>query len=510
MGLSSKGQRNKFITPVALAFCLLVPLGPALSVTQDTRGPSNYFFPYQDCILGKITGLNVEQPKKPMDTGTYKVTVSIDDLLKGEDDLAPGRSYTFEIAKLSDGILPDKPFVNLVGTPAVFAFDRVIFTPNQPFNLYAPFPFQIFSSEDVGALKSKLGKPVDDNCIVGTVLDCDSKCAWIKLKVESVLAGRFRAGETIRLNCDEHISPDLAPKTGLVKGGRFAIGFTESSGANVTGNPMATDNGEEITICNIHAPFPFQIFNIVDEHRLAEKLGRQRQEMISALRKYVKNYWTIKRISDFCRLESRGLSEEDNRTPYPDQQFLCLSSQQRTLFPEASGQIGHVFCSAIVKRGTPILFRIMVVKGKDVWLPSWRSPTLAPIDEDEFIVDRLDKTLIHSLNHYRTAHDNSAGGHASLFSREIEDEYPSSQTEHIVRDQTSKVTAFVWVGRDLHQMKAELDDALNIKAILKDGLPDPVWEKIYEETKSNYSIYEKEMALPYSLPYWCKPFLRDP
>jgi hypothetical protein len=253
-------------------------------------------------------------------------------------------------------------------------------------------------SQDAFAHKSKndcLFCPYE-NYIRGKVLKVfgpkaigeDQNRKYITIEITEVLKGNIYAKTTTL--CIDDPSPDLLPGTldYLIKDLDCVIAYSNYPPTFVT-EPTPSN---AIVAYRANSPFPRQLFTEEDLKRLREAIAKQNhpEVMKNCLVNYLKNIWTIERITKFCTRETRGIGTRQNLIKTAD-------GWHGQLYSSSECPMGEVTWYTYNYKGIPQLCAIKVKpsKGNDYWmLGTFGNKLIADtLSDDDFIIARIGCTL---------------------------------------------------------------------------------------------------------------------
>lgn len=197
--------------------------------------------------------------------------------------------------------------------------------------------------------------------------------------------------------------------------------------------------------------------------------------------KFLEKRWTIDRIKDFCRPETRRVLANPQNT-YTD--------WEGKLHNDESLNGLEISWSAEVYDGVPLGFVIYASdKDNKMWqlehcyessLPNW--------SDDDYLKHRLSKTLENSLYAYREVHgrDRQWNKLAKLFVYDGDDK--------ILRNPDNTVKAYSRTLANGSTLEVNLDHNRSVESITVNAKKDSLWNLVYKETTSNIEKVNKSLS----------------
>lgn len=319
-----------------------------------------------------------------------------------------------------------------------------------------------------------------DNCVYGQVISIQNdRAPKITLIVKDCLLGPFRKDQTLILQTASIFPVHLFYQNINQTIGRDCVfAFSEKYG-KCNSRPSKTAQKQHIALelIDIDAPFPNQVFETTDLDKLKLTLHAQRARLIDNTISIIRNIWTKERIKDFCRIDARGQSAEDDLGPAEEYDYLLIPEDKKILYPANTKELGSVTWRARVFRSRVKTCQITIDKGNDHWCPALITPNKdAPKSAEDSLKERLEKTLSNVLTNHRLVHG-------------IKEWSPPWSIKSINKSMSGRFNGFVLVKSDKHRYTGKLDKDLNIKAIYKNGKPDEDWAKAFSGAQLNYVRY---------------------
>ncbi|MFA7338890.1 MAG: hypothetical protein WC028_19040 [Candidatus Obscuribacterales bacterium] len=500
-----RSPKNKWIKAInllilaVLALALnVLPVMASSELDPTAAKPQGYFyFPYPDCILGRVKAIEVQTNPKKSNKGCTEMTVEIEDVLRGS--LKGGERPVFSFSEPLSEVFPGRSKDEILGSKFVLAFR--LFDPYDGHrsicHLYSPFAKQKFSAVDVANLKAKLQFPTFPNseCVLLKVTQVRTKATsggvGVKAVVEEVLLGDVRrefdklvkqAGAK-KIALDLFLQPAESPEAErelkkIRAGMRCILGFDSSQ-----------SDGNEIRLWNVTTPFPGQTFCNSDIERLRGRLRllvENNAKLKDILQKRLEERWTVERIRKYCQPE--------RRVAQPCQNLVCRNSfvLYGELYPSLKGELGDVSWYCGVDSNVPDQYSVNVERKTsthgltypDHWILDLGEPGFSNYTEDEFNNDLVAVSLSNCARNYDSVHRETTK--ADLSGRVW-----GLTKAQVIKAQNGQVTAYSCVLSNGAKLVAELDQNLSIKSILIDGKPDKDWTKAVAEAAENIDILNR-------------------
>jgi hypothetical protein len=462
-----------------ISAALITMINTPFSMAAQSTKKDYFFFPYRECLAFTIRNMRQGAGEQ---NGTVFITVVVNDVLRGRFKKNQTVTLILQDPNATKEFLPGEALSDGRGRRCLVAFDvSSVSTLDKNlvnvYHLYSPIGSRQYTQADILALESKLPPVFPYNyCLLVTI--------------ESAKLDSSNNGKDPELNFMAHIEESLFGEFSMAG----AVGFAcAASDANVLPNgPLSSMAGKRcvwmfqeqgLTESNLlymqrfSSPFPNQKFSEADLERLREKmksLNDESQRCKDALQSYLEHRWSIGRIRDFCRPETRYPPGEQNLVYYSGKTF------EGQLYPEAEAEIGQVTWYANVYDGVPDGYSVNVRRGNSRWNLEISSPSLKQFSEDDFVKLRVARTLTSCLRNYDLTHPGIRSGKMYTHYRL----WPS-RGDDLIRDQGHRVFAYRHIFPDARILTVGLDKKLSISSIKIDGKDDELWNKAYAEANKN-------------------------
>jgi len=241
-----------------------------------------------------------------------------------------------------------------------------------------------------------------------------------------------------------------------------------------------------LLVQNVYVPFPEQKFSEADVDTLKRKLSnlpRNKDEQIASFQSYLKKRWTTKRITSFCRPETRRVNLFPSLVASAETWRGELYSNQQ--FP-----LGKVSWCANVRNGMPRTYSVKVSSSgseKSNWILETTEPSLASVSDEDFTKWRIEQTLRLALWMYQQTHKGEdLPPSLALFERAWQ--FGLWERGRIDWRLTRKDPGGVDLSTSTktgHSLTARLAEDGSINSVLVDEKYDAAWNKAVKEASSN-------------------------
>lgn len=491
----------RFCTVIVVFLTLTLNLSPAcaneVASTVASKPQEYFYFPYPDCILGRVKAIEVQTNPKKSNKGCTEMTVEIEDVLRGS--LKSGERHIFSFREPLSEVFPGRSKDEILGTKFVLAFR--LYDPYDGHrsicHLYSPFAKQKFSAVDVANLKAKLQIPSFPNreCVLLKVTQVRTQAelhgVWVRAVVEEILLGdahrdfdkvfKQRGAKKTAVNVilQPAESPGSANELKKIRAGmRCIFGFDGSQ-----------SDGNEIRLWNVTTPFPGQTFSNTDIERLRGRLRllvENNAKLKDILQKRLEERWTVERIRKYCQPE--------RRVAQPFQNLVCRNNfvLSGELYPSLKAELGEVSWYCGVDSNIPDSYSVNVRRKTnthgltypDHWILDLGEPGFSNYTEDEFNDYLVAVSLSNCARNYDSVHRETTK--ADLSGRVW-----GLTKAQVIKAPNGQVRAYSGLLANGARLVAELDQNLSIKSILIDGKPDKDWAKAVAEAAENIDILNR-------------------
>jgi len=433
------------------------------------------FFPYRDCVLAKIKGIEENSAEK---NSAAIIDISIIKVLRGH--LKSGRAMklrcenTQEIRNsLRELLLSARIGHNCLlafsPTPSIDGETRGTNDTIAIGKIYSPIKNQLITKTVVANLSKNIGGTVYPYryCLIVKIKnkDVQGNELHVVADVEKTLLGTFSQKQNQSFAMP--LSRALTAQIQLNQ--RFIWEFKDFGGTSARIYPYELTS-LKATATNIAK---LKIELATAKHRAQS----QKREF----EKFLKTQLTVSRIDKICRLDTRSIHSLQNLVPRS-------TTWRNQLFSSQECRKGAVTYYANLYDGIPEHLAVRV--GKDWELtqifPDLEVVSLRKRTEDDFVKARFIHLLKFAPFLYNAVqkekHRPEISGEPWLTDENLNKAY-------LLKDESGRLRKFVVTPDSRHKLVMDLNLDGSVEGIIVDGVKRPEWKKAIDEMSINLDIY---------------------
>ena len=244
-------------------------------------------------------------------------------------------------------------------------------------------------------------------------------------------------------------------------------------------------------------PFPFQCFTTSDLTKFQNQLKADdlvQHNVQVEMQNYLEKKWTIPRIKDFCRADTRRAVARDAALRIDNIHNASEHEVAGKLHAAQQNEIGEIIwiCSTEKVLDGPLrpsFYCVYVKKSQDTWILEMNTPRMFPWEENDFLKHRLRTTLLLCLDAERFL---KLPQHPWYVSKEadIEDDtihrslaMASLYDEQLLR--SDGAVTYTCKLSDGNVLSVALDKDQSIETIQINHKPDCLWNEAYSNLQKN-------------------------